>query len=393
MERQKLNIGLFGFGVVGQGLVEVLAQSKQLEASIHKICIKHPEKERTLPVGLFTDQPDALLYDPEINVIIELIDDAEASYHIVSTALKQGKAVVSANKKMIAHHFEELSALQTEYDVPLLYEAACCASIPIIRNLEEYYDNDLLDYIEGVVNGSTNYILTNVCSQGIAYSDALKDAQEKGFAESNPILDTGGFDSKYKLLIMIAHAFGKVLHPDQIVNVGIDRLGETELTYAKEKRYKIKLLAHAFKSNNGTVTSYVAPAFIRPDHPLYSVDDVYNGIITRTSFLDKQFFVGKGAGALPTASAVVADLSALSYHYRYEYKKLQRNQPSTLHENPTLRVFMRYPKDRVEDFWSAFQEIEESYLNQHSGYFIGTIELKTMQQLYSDEKDVSFVLV
>ena len=152
----------------------------------------------------------------------------------------KGKSVVTANKKMIADHFAELLQLQKEFDVPLLYEAACCASIPIIRNLEEYYDNDLLESIEGIVNGSTNYILTKTSDEHISYADALLEASQKGYVETNPILDTGGFDAKFKLLILIAHAFGIVAKPEEIFNIGIDRLGDLELKYAREKGLKIK---------------------------------------------------------------------------------------------------------------------------------------------------------
>ena len=192
MQRKTLNIGLFGFGCVGYGLYEVLEKTPTLQTSIKRICVKNPDKKREISESHFTFDKNDLLNDDEINVIVELIDDADAAFEIVSTALKKGKAVVTANKKMIAEHLEELLELQAKYNVPLLYEAACCASIPIIRNLEEYYDNDLLESIEGIINGSTNYILTKTFDEGIGYSEALTRAQELGYAESNPILDTGG---------------------------------------------------------------------------------------------------------------------------------------------------------------------------------------------------------
>jgi homoserine dehydrogenase len=220
MQRKKLNIGLFGFGCVGYGLYEVLEKTPTLQTSIKKICVKHAEKERVIPKDHFTFDKYELLNDDDINVIVELIDDADAAFEIVSYALKHGKAVVTANKKMLAEHLEELLELQAKHDVPLLYEAACCASIPIIRNLEEYYDNDLLESIEGIINGSTNYILTKTSDEGIGYSEALANAQELGYAESNPILDTGGYDAKYKLIILILHAFGIKTKPDQIFNLG-----------------------------------------------------------------------------------------------------------------------------------------------------------------------------
>jgi homoserine dehydrogenase len=160
VSRKKLTVGLFGFGCVGYGLYEVLEKTAGLKANIKWICVKDKNKSRQIPMNRFTFDADDILNDDEINTVVELIDDADAAFEIVKAALKKGKAVVTANKKMIADHFTELLQLQKQYDVPLLYEAACCASIPIIRNLEEYYDNDLLESIEGIVNGSTNYILT-----------------------------------------------------------------------------------------------------------------------------------------------------------------------------------------------------------------------------------------
>src|SRR3954470_22490119 len=174
---KKSIIGLFGFGVVGEGIYQVLNETPSLNASIKKVCIKHPEKPRNAPASLFTTSYDELLLDPEINVIVELIDDADEAYKIVTTALKQKKSVVSANKKLIAEHLTELIRLQEEQGVSFLYEAAVCGSIPIIRNLEEYYDNDLLQSISGIVNGSTNFILSRI-REGKAYKEALAQAQQ-----------------------------------------------------------------------------------------------------------------------------------------------------------------------------------------------------------------------
>ncbi|MBL7849795.1 MAG: homoserine dehydrogenase, partial [Cyclobacteriaceae bacterium] len=157
---KKLTLGLFGFGCVGQGLYRVLRETSGLEAEIRKICIKNPEKSRSLPAGFFTTSADDLLNDPDIDVIVELIDDAEAAWQIVQKAVRHGKHVVTANKRMVANHLDEIRALQRDYDRSVLYEGSVCGSIPILRNLEEYYDNDPISRIEGIVNGSTNYILT-----------------------------------------------------------------------------------------------------------------------------------------------------------------------------------------------------------------------------------------
>ncbi|RZJ67421.1 MAG: homoserine dehydrogenase [Flavobacterium sp.] len=394
MSRKTLNIGLFGFGCVGFGLYEVLQKTPGLKANIKNICVKNPNKTREIGSENFTFNPDDLLNDPEINVIVELIDDADAAFEITKRALKSGKSVVSANKKMIAEHFEELLQLQRENNVPLLYEAACCASMPIIRNLEEYYDNDLLESIQGIVNGSTNYILTKTSRDKLSYEDALKEAQEKGFAESNPILDTGGFDAKYKLLILLAHSFGHIAKPDDILNIGIDGLGGLELKYAAEKGWKIKLVAQAFKHSDGNVGAFVIPKFVSPEDRLFNVDDVFNGVVTKTSFADEQFFVGRGAGAHPTASAVLSDISALTYDYKYEYKKISRGENVALTDVLDLNVFLRHEKHDAETLKPYFKKVSESYLNGEAGYITGTISFENLKKVQKDETlKKSFVLL
>jgi len=394
MSRKQLNIGLFGFGCVGLGLYEVLQKTPALKANIKNICVKDKDKKRAIGAENFTFDKDALLNDPEINVIVELIDDADAAFEIVSAALKKGKAVVSANKKMVAEHFLELLELQREYNVPLLYEAAACASMPIIRNLEEYYDNDLLESIEGIVNGSTNYILTKTFSENLSYEAALKEAQEKGFAESNPILDTGGYDAKYKLQILLAHAFGYIARPEELYNIGIDNIGELELKYAKEKGLKIKLVVQAYKGTDGSIAAFVLPKFVTPDDRLYNVDDVFNGVITKTSFADTHFFVGRGAGSYPTASAVLSDISALSYDYKYEYKKIYREENLFLTNDVILKVLLRHTKDNAEDLKLYFNTVEEAYTNHDSGYVTGNISLANLKKIQEQSKGTtSFILI
>ena len=176
---KKLNIGLFGFGVVGQGLYDII-RTKNLNLEIVKIAIKNKYKQRSLAPDLFTDDRDELLNNPDINTVVELINDTEAAFDIVSKALSSGKNVVSSSKKMIATYLDELIALQHKHGTSLLYEGAVCGSIPIIRNLEEYYDNDLLNSLDGICNGTTNYILTKTSEENKTYTDALKEAQEKG---------------------------------------------------------------------------------------------------------------------------------------------------------------------------------------------------------------------
>lgn len=391
---KKLTIGLFGYGVVGTGLYDVLHKSKTVNAEIKTIVVKHKDKPRNLSPEHFHFDQNEILNDEEINLVVELIDDADAAFEIVKTALKKGKAVVSANKKMIAEHFEELYALQNEHQVPFLYEAAVCGSIPIIRNLEEYYNNDFLQSIQGIVNGSTNYILTKTFQENLSYEEALKEAQDKGYAESNPILDTGGFDARSKLQILLAHSFGITTQPEEVFNVGIQNLGELEIKYAKEKHLQIKLLAYAQKRNGEEVAALVIPKFVQPTDSFSTVNDVFNGVKVQTAFADKQFFYGRGAGSLPTASAVLSDISAIGYDYRYEYKKLTNSENLKLAEVFNLKVLFRYPAKDGERFEKYFENIEEYYGNREQAYFVGEISFKNLKEVFSQHpNEVSFVLI
>ncbi|MGD1843485.1 MAG: homoserine dehydrogenase, partial [Thermonemataceae bacterium] len=257
-----MKIGLFGFGCVGQGLYDILNKMGHFQAEIVKICVKHANKERSLPAQYFTYDPQELLNDEEIDIIVELIDNADEAFEIVATALKKGKNVVTANKKMLAEHLSELVALQKEYGSTLLYEGSACGSIPIIRTLEEYYDNELLFSVDGIFNGSSNYILTKVIQEGLPYPEALKQAQELGFAESDPTLDVGGFDPKYKLCILALHAYGIQVKPEEVFNFGIAQLSEVDIQFAKEKGYKLKLVANSFKVDEQSIALFVVPQLI-----------------------------------------------------------------------------------------------------------------------------------
>ena len=380
MTREKLRIGLFGYGCVGQGLHDVLNSSSGFKADIVRICVKDRDKKRRIPMSNFTFDKNDILNDPSINLVVELIDDAEEAFNIVTTAMKKGKNVVSANKVMVARHFRELVDLQEKYKVSLLYEASAGASIPIIRNLEEYYDNELLHSLRGILNGTTNYVLTKMHNQGLDYDLALKEAQTLGFAESDPTLDVDGWDAKYKLCIITGHAYGLFLDPEEVFHYGISRISTFDIRYAKEKGYKIKLVPYVGKTNDNTITSFVLPRFISCDKYLYNVDNEYNGVITEAAFADKQFFSGKGAGGHATGSAVLSDISANSYGYRYEYKKYQQGTVSNYTRNFKLEVYLRYKNEKDRKLF-GFEEVSEYFSSKSYKYVIGVVNLETLYAL------------
>ncbi|MGH2643847.1 MAG: homoserine dehydrogenase [Chitinophagaceae bacterium] len=378
MEKRIINLGIFGFGVVGQGLYEVLNKTKGINARIKKICIKDPDKPRPIDMSYFTTERNEILDDPTIDVVVELINDTQAAYEIVTKAMENGKAVVSASKRMIAENLRSLYDLQQKQHTPFLYEAACCASIPVIRNLEEYYDNDLLNAVEGICNGSTNYILTKIIEDKIGFQTALQEAQDKGFAETDPTYDIEGIDPKFKLCILLLHAFGTFVKPEEVFNMGISRLNDFDINYARQHNRKIKLLAKCRKQNGGVI-AYVLPHLIGEKHLLGDVDNEYNGVLVESSFAENQFFVGKGAGGTATGSAVLSDISALTYNYHYEYKKFAQANPLSLTHDVQLKIYLRYKKQgqvNLTDFYS----ISEKYESADNHYVVGIINLKKLKE-------------
>ena len=376
---QKIKIGLFGFGVVGQGIYEVVRKSKNANAEIVKICVRSLDKPRAIASEYFTDRPEEILNNPEIDLVVEVIDDAEASYKIVKEALLKGIPVVSGNKAMLANHLPELIEIQKQDHVALLYDASSCGSIPVIRNLEEYYDNDLLLEVKGILNGSSNYILSRVFDHKDTYEDALKQAQALGFAESDPSFDIEGYDSLFKLVIITVHALGTYVAPERIFTYGISTIHDADIRYAREKNVKIKLVAQVVKVSDEHFTMFVMPEFVAPNKYIYSVDDEYNGVVIRGECYDRQFMFGKGAGSLPTASSILSDIMARRHDYRYEYKKQNYLQKPDYTTDITLKIYVRYKESDIHSLLH-FERILEQYTSEESNYLIGEILLSELIQ-------------
>lgn len=389
---KKLVLGIFGFGVVGEGLYKVLNQTPSLNATIKKVCIKNEFKKRNAPESLFTTNKEIILNDPEINIVVELINGSEEAFEIVKTALLNGKDVVTANKKMIADHLEELLDLQKKTGKSVLYEAACCASIPVIRNLEEYYDNDLLHSINAVVNGSTNFILTKMFEEKLSFKDALLLAQQLGFAESDPSLDVEGFDALNKWTFLLTHAYGIIPKKDELVFTGIQNVNAEDAKIADKKDCVIKLSAQAKKLSNGKVAAYVLPQFVRKNALLAFIREEYNGVVIESSFADSQFFYGKGAGSFPTASAVLSDISALRYEYKYEYKKLYHHTPQELTTDFYLKVYVGFT-DWSQVSKKDFESIEEWHSNDQINYLTGIIHFQKLVESDWWKKDEVSLIV
>lgn len=379
MDNKQINIGLFGFGTVGKGLYDVLKKIQPENVSIVKVCVRNVAKHSAeAPELEFTSNADDIFTDTRINFIVELIDDAEAAYGIVKRALQAKIPVVSGNKKMLARHIQEMIQLQRDNDTALLYDASACGSIPVIRNLEEYYDNDLLISVKGILNGSSNFILSKIFNEGMNYAEALKLAQDLGFAESDPTLDIGGWDSLFKLIIITIHAFGVYVEPEQIFNFGIGNMNEHDIQFAHEKRRRVKLVGWAEKVDEDKLVLSVMPHLLSKQKYIYSVEDEFNGVVIKGLFYYKQFMFGQGAGGFPTGSAVLSDITAQLYDYRYQYKKLQSQHQLHFTNDYKVRIYYRYDSPATLNLLE-FSTIHESYYSDTYKYVVGDIELSQLQ--------------
>ncbi len=278
---------------------------------------------------------------------------------------------------MLAIHLEELYKLQQQNNVSLLYEASAGGSIPIIRTLEEYFDNEELEKVSGIFNGTTNYILTKTINEKLSYPDALKQAQEKGFAESDPTNDVEGYDPKFKAIIIALHAFGLIIKPEEVLNIGITTLHENDIKYASEKGYKIKLTPVIQRLENDKVGIIVAPSFVKETNQLFNVENEFNGVIVEGKFSGEQFLQGRGAGSYPTGAAVLSDISALSHGYKYEYKKHVQKHASDFTNDVIVEVYFRYNSNAdIEKI--TFDEVSEKYNSGDYNYIVGKVNLQTL---------------
>lgn len=379
--KEQLTIGLFGYGCVGKGLYHALQRSPQINARIKKIVVKNKDKQRDIGLAHFSYNKESILNDPEINLVIELIDDAQEAFHILKASLKNGKPVITANKRMLAAHLPQILQLQQQFGKPVLYEAAVGGSIPIIRAIEEYYSNDVLLKVSGILNGTTNFILSTCFSENTTFAEALKTAQQKGFAERNPVMDIDAFDPKFKLTILLAHAFGKLVQQEDILNCGIANLSKTDIAFAKAQNCTLKLVAQAYETNEGLV-AYVLPQFVSSKNVLYAINDEFNGIEVSGKFYDTQLLKGKGAGSFPTAAAVLADISAIAINYQYPYQKLKATTQSTLNNQHLIKVYLRYNTTQQLTCFN-FKQINEKYEGDDYNYVVGLISLDAIKVAFT----------
>ena len=343
--KKEINIGLLGTGTVGGGVILVLKENRELITErvgtpirIKKVLARHPEKVRALDPSLpVVDSIEAITNDPDIDIVVELIGREHPALEYMKAALAAGKIVITANKDVVAVHGKELFELAAQHHVDFLFEGAVAGGIPIIRPMKESLAANRVSLIMGIINGTTNYMLTKMSAEHMDFAAVLKEAQEKGYAESDPTADIGGFDAARKIAILSSIAFNTRISLDDVEIEGIEKISLRDILYAEELGYTIKLLGIAKQLKDKKISVGVHPTMLPKKHPLAAVSDVFNAVYVEGYPIGEAMFYGRGAGRFPTASAVCGDIieSARNVHEKcngrvgctcYEEKHLASRQ-------------------------------------------------------------------
>lgn len=363
-----VKVAVLGYGTVGSGVVEVIDTNG---ASINKRAGQEIEIKYVLDIKDFPGDPiqdkivhdiNIILDDPEINIVVEVMGGIEPAYTFVKSALAKGKSVCTSNKALVAKHGAELLEIAKQSNLNFMFEASVGGGIPIIRPLNQSLTADEITQITGILNGTTNYMLTKMSREGAGFDEVLKDAQEKGYAERNPEADIEGFDACRKIAILTSLAFGAQVDFEDIYTEGITKITDKDFKYADKLGYAIKLLATSRKSN-GEVYAMTAPFMISESHPLYSVNGVLNGIYINGNVLGDVMFFGAGAGKLPTASAVVSDIVDCAKHMGknvmtvWSSTKLELGDISDYERKFFVRVAGNV-NDKLDEVKAAFGDVD-----------------------------------
>lgn len=347
-----IGIGLMGLGTVGYGVFSLIKEELSSLFQVEKILIKEREKRRPVEERLLTTVPGDLINNPQIQIIIEVIGGIEPAREYITQALKERKHVVTANKLLLANHGEELLYLAQEEAVALLFEASVCGGIPILRTIKDSLSFHSINEISGIMNGTTNYILSAMTREGLPFQDSLKKAMDLGYAEADPTSDISGEDAACKLAILSSLAFGQPISLESVPYEGISRIEPIDLEMAKEMGYRIKLLASAEKREEG-LSLHVGSYLLKEDHPLAQTEGVHNHLLIKGEHVGELFFAGPGAGMYPTAHSIISDIMSI-YHNTWSLMSLWNNSDLSL-----LPI-----EDEPSSFYLRFEETDSSLLHE-----------------------------
>ena len=396
-----INIAVLGYGTVGSGVVEVINKN---HASINKRAGQEVNIKYVLDLRDFPGDPvekvlvhdyNVIVNDPEVKIIVEVMGGIKPAYDFTKQALEAGKSVCTSNKELVAAHGAELLAIAKANKVNFLFEASVGGGIPIIRPLNQSLTADEITEITGILNGTTNYILSKMTDEGKSFEEVLKRAQEKGYAERNPEADVEGYDACRKIAILTSLALGKQVDYQDIYTEGITKITKTDIEYAKVLHASIKLLGTSKWEDDGKIYSMVAPFMIDSDHPLGHVNGVFNGIFVNGNMLGDTMFYGKGAGKLPTASAVVADVVDAVKHQGTNIMTIWEQDKVELGDraNFACRFFVRVAdttsKETIE---TVFGEVEYVTLADVSGEYAFLTEKLTEGAFEEKSKQVDMIM-
>jgi homoserine dehydrogenase len=345
-DQVRFKIALLGLGTVGSGVLQTLQnRSDDLlnrfgwEIDIRHILVRNLQKDRGFPTDHLplTTDVNRVLDDPDLNLVVEVMGGIEPAKTILQSSIRKGCHIVTANKELMAKHGKELLQLANEHGVKIYYEASVAGGIPILHTLQQYLQVNRIRSIRGIINGTCNYILTQMSNYGKEYEEALREAQNKGYAEADPGSDVDGYDAVYKLAILTANAFGLDVDVDQIPRQGIRNIQGVDIRLAKELGYVVKLIGEAVREG-ADVKLRVGPQLLGWDHPFARVDDVWNAVSVESDVVGELTFIGHGAGQFPTASAVVEDMIAI-------LKKMDADDPKTfsMTNGPLAQTSLRTP--------------------------------------------------
>ena len=380
MSKRVLHAALLGLGTVGTGVYKVLKQQTQeMEQKIgavvelKKILVRNLKKAaaKIQEPELLTNDWQEIMEDESIDIVIEVMGGIEPAYTFVKRALEAGKSVCTSNKALVAKHGPELMEIARQKDINFLFEASCGGGIPIIRALNSSLTADEIDEITGILNGTTNYMLYKMSTEGSEFDAVLKEAQEKGYAEADPTADVEGYDACRKIAILSSLAYGKVLNYEEIYTEGITKVTPEDMEYAAELGMTVKLLATSRKVGNDSFYAMVAPFLLGKNSPLYSVNGVFNSVFVHGNVLGDAMFYGSGAGKLPTASAVVADVVDEAKHLHRNIMTNWTSRPLHLMELDQVagRFFVRVKGATVEQVEEVFGKVEIVNLKKLPGEF------------------------
>ncbi len=384
-----VKVAVMGYGTIGSGVVEILEKNA---ARIKKNAGEDIEVKYVLDLREFEGDPiqsrivhdyQIIANDPEIRVVVETMGGVEPAYTFVKAMLEAGKHVTTSNKALVADKGAELIALAEEKNVNFLFEASVGGGIPIIRPLMSSITGDEIEEISGIVNGTTNYMLTKMTNEGLAFDEVLKEAQAKGYAEKDPTADVEGYDACRKIAILTSLVCGQQVNYEDIHTEGITKITPTDIRYAKKMGRVIKLLAMSRQTKDGYV-AMVAPFLLPASHPLYNVNDVFNAIFVKGNMLGDAMFYGSGAGKLPTASAVVGDIVDMVKHMNTHIMLTWDAEPVKLADYKTneTRFFVRAKasKEEISNTFGAVDFVDIEELTDEIGFVTATMSEKEYEE-------------